>query len=103
MGSCLSRANNQVADLDTTSYPDVVVERITHITADIHEKIRKRMPKKDAGESLKEREYVNPRSDSTPQDLISLAVSNPAINISRFESPNFLLSVPEFSAGLVLP
>ena len=44
--------NNQVVDLDTTSYPDVVVERITHISADIHEKIRKRMPKKDTGESL---------------------------------------------------
>ena len=49
--------NNQVVDLDTTSYPDVVVERITHISADIHEKIRKRMPKKDARESL----YTNAR------------------------------------------
>jgi hypothetical protein len=44
--------SNQVVDLDTNSYPDVVVERITHISADIHEKIRKRMPKKDSGESL---------------------------------------------------
>ena len=53
MGSCLcSPKNKQVVDLDTNSYPDVVVERITHISADIHEKIRKRMPKKDAGESL---------------------------------------------------
>ena len=53
MGSCFCRPiNNQVVDLDTTSYPDVVVERITHISADIHEKIRKKMPKKDAGESL---------------------------------------------------
>ena len=53
MGSCLCRTmSNQVVDLDTNSYPDVVVERITHISADIHEKIRKRMPKKDSGESL---------------------------------------------------
>ena len=48
MGSCLcSTTNNQVVDLDNTSYPDVVVERVTHISADIHEKIRKKMPKKD--------------------------------------------------------
>ena len=47
MGSCLcSTTNNQVVDLDNTSYPDVVVERVTHISADIHEKIRKKMPKK---------------------------------------------------------
>ena len=47
MGSCLcSTFSNQVIDLDTTSYPEVVVERVTHISADIHEKIRKKMPMK---------------------------------------------------------
>ena len=55
MGSCLcSTTSNQVVDLDTTSYPDVVVERFTHISADIHEKIRKKMPKKDPETPLAE-------------------------------------------------
>ena len=52
MGSCLCTTNNQVVDLDNTSYPDIVVERVTHISADIHEKIRKKIPKKDGEEPV---------------------------------------------------
>ena len=56
MGSCLcSSSSSQVfqigSDLDSKSGAEVYIERITHISADITEKIRKRVPKKEQLES----------------------------------------------------
>ena len=56
MGSCLcSSSSHQVfdieSDLDSRSGAESYVERITHISADITEKIRKRVPTKEQIES----------------------------------------------------
>ena len=92
MGSCLCTSkNNQVFDvrsnLDSLSCSDVYVERITHIQADIHEKIRKRIPNKEPIEyntkdiSAKKMSLI----ENNDKFLLSSSISLDSIDCSRWK------------------